>query len=379
MSSIPTPSRRWRSSSTPQAPAALRAARDPRGRGQPDRKSTLAEQGRRADAEEASARTEGADRPRQAAATTATPTPPPRQRVAGQRPPPARRSRSRRAPVAQLAEQRDLNPKVEGSNSFRGRARVNRPHHGGIDFAPCSRSSTGTRCPPGGPDPRHRRGAAARRRRLRGASGSTAGGRSRSTSISRASSARPPAAPAARPRRGSRRRRGAARRAARRRRLARCASMVTRGGRRIAILEPMPALAETIALATVDLRADAPPRRHQVALLRREHARDAAREGAGRRRGAARDAPRAGARGARPPRSSAPVDGATLCTPPLSDHVLDSITRRAVLAASEVTEQTLALDDLAARDRGVRRLDAARGARRCDAIDGARCRPRPAR
>ena len=45
------------------------------------------------------------------------------------------------------------------------------------------------------------------------------------------------------------------------------------------------------------LRADARPRRPQVALLRREHARDAAGEGAGPRRGAARHAARPRARG----------------------------------------------------------------------------------
>ena len=39
-------------------------------------------------------------------------------------------------------------------------------------------------------------------------------------------------------------------------------------------------------------------------------------------------------------------DGSTLCTPPLSEHILDSITRRMILASSEVTEQTLTRDDL---------------------------------
>ena len=39
------------------------------------------------------------------------------------------------------------------------------------------------------------------------------------------------------------------------------------------------------------------------------------------------------------------VDGA-VCTPPLSDHVLDSITRRRVLAMAGARERSIALDDL---------------------------------
>ena len=74
--------------------------------------------------------------------------------------------------------------------------------------------------------------------------------------------------------------------------------VATRGGRRIVLLEPLKESPPTIALADDPLLADAHPRRDQVALVRGEHARDAARAGAGRRRGAARDAPRPRARGA---------------------------------------------------------------------------------
>jgi branched-chain amino acid aminotransferase len=40
-------------------------------------------------------------------------------------------------------------------------------------------------------------------------------------------------------------------------------------------------------------------------------------------------------------------DGATLVTPPLSDHILDSITRRRLVALCDVREQVVASDDLA--------------------------------
>jgi branched-chain amino acid aminotransferase len=42
------------------------------------------------------------------------------------------------------------------------------------------------------------------------------------------------------------------------------------------------------------------------------------------------------------------LDGETLVTPPLSDHILDSITRRRLLAVCDVREQVIASDELAA-------------------------------
>jgi branched-chain amino acid aminotransferase len=41
------------------------------------------------------------------------------------------------------------------------------------------------------------------------------------------------------------------------------------------------------------------------------------------------------------------LPGEGLVTPPLSDHILDSITRRAVMAVSEAREQVVTRDDLA--------------------------------
>ena len=57
-------------------------------------------------------------------------------------------------------------------------------------------------------------------------------------------------------------------------------------------------------------------------------------------------------------------DGATLCTPPLSEHILDSITRRMILATTEVDRADAHARRPAAGDRGVPGLDAARGAPR---------------
>ena len=63
--------------------------------------------------------------------------------------------------------------------------------------------------------------------------------------------------------------------------------IVTRGGRRIAATEPLPPHAETLRLATVTYCPTRDPQRGQVALLRRQHAGDPARQGPGRRRGGA--------------------------------------------------------------------------------------------
>ena len=198
--------------------------------------------------------------------------------------------------------------------------------------------------------PRDRRGAAARRRRLRGAAAlrrpavrarrapgaARALGRepasARSTSppcvpTSSACSTRPPAS----------------------RTTGCCAIVITRGGRRLLLIEPLPAHAPAIRLATVTYAPVAPARRGQVALLRREHARDAPRERAGRRRGAARDAARARAGGA----DVVDLLGQrrrACCTPPLSDHILASITRARVLELAGAEERSCTLEELLAAD-----------------------------
>ena len=74
--------------------------------------------------------------------------------------------------------------------------------------------------------------------------------------------------------------------------------VLTRGGRRLLLTESLPEHAPRDPPRERHVRAGAAARRHQVALLRRQHARDAPRAGAGRRRGAARHAARARAGGA---------------------------------------------------------------------------------
>ena len=121
--------------------------------------------------------------------------------------------------------------------------------------------------------------------------------------------------------------------------------VVTRGGHRLGILEPLKELPETIALATVEY---APTRildgvkslSYGANMLATRIAKE---EGAQEAllvtpHGRVLEAPTCSFFYA--------YDDATLCTPPLSEHILDSITRRAILATSAVTEQTLTRDDL---------------------------------
>ena len=92
-----------------------------------------------------------------------------------------------------------------------------------------------------------------------------------------------------------------------------------------------PPVPETLALITIRYSPTRVHGRHQVALLRREHARHAASR---RSRAATRRllvTPHG--RVLEGPRQSfvASLDGETLVTPPLDDHVLDSITRKRLL------------------------------------------------
>ena len=74
--------------------------------------------------------------------------------------------------------------------------------------------------------------------------------------------------------------------------------VLTRGGRRLLLTEPLPATPERVRLGVVEYAPDARARRHQVALLRGQHALWAAGARARLRRGAARDPARPRARGA---------------------------------------------------------------------------------
>jgi branched-chain amino acid aminotransferase len=120
--------------------------------------------------------------------------------------------------------------------------------------------------------------------------------------------------------------------------------LVTRGGRRIALVEALRPMPETIAVASVTY---APPRlldgikslSYGANMLATRLAQEAG----------ADDAVLVTPHGRvleAPTRSIFAVLAGVLCTPPLSEHILDSITRRAVLAVAEVDERPITLDEL---------------------------------
>lgn len=122
--------------------------------------------------------------------------------------------------------------------------------------------------------------------------------------------------------------------------------VLTRGGRRILLVEPLPQHAATVSLATVE----EVPSRLLDGLKTLSYAanmlanRLAEEQGAGQ---ALLVTPHG--RILEAPTSSffcALDDGGPLVTPPLSEHLLDSITRRRLLGLVEVQERTLTLADL---------------------------------
>jgi branched-chain amino acid aminotransferase len=121
--------------------------------------------------------------------------------------------------------------------------------------------------------------------------------------------------------------------------------VVTRGGRRLAIVEELKPLPETLALATIEY---APTRvLDQVKSL--SYAANMLARRLAQERGAD-DALLVTPHGRvlEGPTTSfvCSLDGETLITPPLSEHILDSITRRHLFGVVEVTEQVIARDDL---------------------------------
>jgi len=120
--------------------------------------------------------------------------------------------------------------------------------------------------------------------------------------------------------------------------------LVTRGGRRIGLIEPLKELPETIAVVTV---AYAPTRvmdgvkslSYAANMLTRRLAQEQGADDAllVTPHGRVLEGPTAA--------FFAVLRGA-LVTPPLSDHILDSITRRKVMAVSDAREQVLTRDDL---------------------------------
>jgi branched-chain amino acid aminotransferase len=122
--------------------------------------------------------------------------------------------------------------------------------------------------------------------------------------------------------------------------------LATRGGRRIALLEPLKELPDTIALATVTYS----PTRVLDGVKSLSYAANML---------ASRLAREAGADEAllvtphgrvleAPTTSFVYVLGGRLHTPPLSDRILDSITRRVLFAVTDVEERVTTLDDLPA-------------------------------
>ena len=121
--------------------------------------------------------------------------------------------------------------------------------------------------------------------------------------------------------------------------------VVTRGGRRIGIVEPLPGHPETIALASVTYA----PTRVLDGVKSLSYAGNML---------ATRIAKEAGAdeallvtphgRVLEAPTSTlfACLDGEQLVTPPLDDHILDSITRRRIMALMHARERVLTLDEV---------------------------------
>ena len=124
--------------------------------------------------------------------------------------------------------------------------------------------------------------------------------------------------------------------------------IVTRGGRRITLIEPMPALPATLALAPVtyapshlmdDIKSLSYAANMLASRLAREQGADEALLVSP--HGRVLECPTA---------SFFLVRGEEIRTPPICDHILDSITRRAVLAITTVVEEPFSTSALAGAD-----------------------------
>jgi branched-chain amino acid aminotransferase len=122
--------------------------------------------------------------------------------------------------------------------------------------------------------------------------------------------------------------------------------LATRGGRRIGLIEDLPVLPETVALATVTYATT----RVLDGVKSLSYAANMLASRIARERGADEAllvTPHG--RVLEGPTTSFfyVLDGA-LCTPPLEDRILDSITRRALFAVTDATERITTVDDLRA-------------------------------
>jgi branched-chain amino acid aminotransferase len=123
--------------------------------------------------------------------------------------------------------------------------------------------------------------------------------------------------------------------------------VVTRGGRRLGLVEPLKALPETVALQTITYS----PTRVLDGVKSLSYGANMLAGRLARERGADEAllvTPHG--RVLEGPTMSffCSLDGETLITPPLEDHILDSITRRRLMAQVEVAERPVAVDELAA-------------------------------
>jgi branched-chain amino acid aminotransferase len=150
--------------------------------------------------------------------------------------------------------------------------------------------------------------------------------------------------------------------------------LVTRGGRRIALVEPLKQLPETIALATITYA----PTRVLDGVKSLSYAANML---------ASRLAREAGADEALlvtphgrvlegPTTAFVYVLGGRLYTPPLADRILDSITRRILFAVTDVEERVTTLDDLRTLDEAFL-ASSIREVHPVHAIDGARIEGAP--
>jgi branched-chain amino acid aminotransferase len=150
--------------------------------------------------------------------------------------------------------------------------------------------------------------------------------------------------------------------------------LVTRGGRRIALVEPLKQLPETIALATITYA----PTRVLDGVKSLSYAANML---------ASRLAREAGADEALlvtphgrvlegPTTAFVYVLGGRLYTPPLADRILDSITRRILFAVTDVEERVTTLDDLRTVDEAFL-ASSIREVHPVHAIDGARIEGAP--
>jgi branched-chain amino acid aminotransferase len=122
--------------------------------------------------------------------------------------------------------------------------------------------------------------------------------------------------------------------------------LVTRGGRRIGFIEPLPELPPTLSLQTVTYS----PTRVLDGVKSLSYGANMLASRLAREQGADEAllvTPHGRVLEAPTSTFFCSLDGRTLTTPPLDDHILDSITRRRLLAACEVHERAIAADELA--------------------------------